>query len=300
MVYIFDGPAGSQNDEPAAIDMRLAVAEREYAPTNRELNYWPRFDSLTAGQRRYYLNWLSKRRTSIPIELGYVARGGSVPGAFEPEDFAKQAIEKALDGRSWNRDVYHTLEGFLRSIVDSDISHLVESIDNAKGRRLASPSSKSEAATAYEVPGTEPNPLHVVIDADSGEHFRAAAIRELNGDKFLIELFECLRAEIVLPAEIAQYLGICGAARTILPGTSSMDSCSTDSDAVHFQTAFTISFACPRLQLTATKSSMFTSVSRNRRFSCWISPARKRLNSSRLHPTRQVWLRCRSGTNRRW
>ena len=71
MVYIFDGPAGSQNDEPAAIDMRLPVAEREYAPTNRELNYWPRFDSLTAGQRRYYLNWLSKRRTSIPIELGY-------------------------------------------------------------------------------------------------------------------------------------------------------------------------------------------------------------------------------------
>ena len=60
----------------------------------------------------------------------YVARGGSVPGGYEPYDFTLDAIDKAMDGtRPWNREKYKTLESFLRSIIDSDINHLVESVD---------------------------------------------------------------------------------------------------------------------------------------------------------------------------
>lgn len=137
----------------------------------------------------------------------YVARGGSVPGGYEPYDLALDAIRKALDGtRPWNREAYRTLESYLRSTIDSDISHLVESIDNRFGRRLSPPSGKDETVRAYEVAGTEPDPLVVVIDKDWQARFREAALKELKGEEFLIELLECMEAEITAPQEIAEVL----------------------------------------------------------------------------------------------
>lgn len=140
----------------------------------------------------------------------YVARGGSVPGGYEPEDFALDAFQKALDdedGRTWNRATYPTLEGFLRSIINSDISHLVNSIDNAQGRRLSAPSGKDETVRAYEVPGTEDDPLQIVVDRDRQQSFQAEAMKELDGDEFLIELLKCLDAEITEPSELAILMG---------------------------------------------------------------------------------------------
>jgi hypothetical protein len=138
----------------------------------------------------------------------YVAHGGSVPGGYEPYDFALDALEKAMDGtRPWNREKYKTLESFLRSIINSDINHLVDSVDNSTGRRLASQSAKDETVAAYEVPGTEPDPLMVVIDKDWQKRFHEAAMKELNGEPFLIKLLECMEAEITEPQEIADVLG---------------------------------------------------------------------------------------------
>lgn len=138
----------------------------------------------------------------------YVARGGSVPGGYEPYDFALDAIRKALDGtRPRNREAYKTLESYLRSTIDSDISHLVESIDNRTGRRLSPPSAEDETATAYEIAGSEPDPVTVAIDKDWQARFRKAPPKELKGENFLIELLECMEAEITAPQEIAEVLG---------------------------------------------------------------------------------------------
>jgi hypothetical protein len=118
------------------------------------------------------------------------------------------AIVKALDGiRPWDRETYKTLESFLRSVINSDINHLVESVDNATGRRLAPQSGKDETVAVYEVPGTEPNPLVVVIDREWQKRFHDAAIKELNGEDFLVKLLEPLEAEITKPQEIAELLG---------------------------------------------------------------------------------------------
>jgi len=138
----------------------------------------------------------------------YVARGGSVPAGYEPYDFALDAIQKVLDGtRPWNREAYKTLESFLRSIIDSDINHLVESLDNRSGRRLSPPSGKDETVAAYEVTGTEPDPLIIVIDKDWQARFHQAAVKELKGEEFLVKLLECMEAEITEPSEIADLLG---------------------------------------------------------------------------------------------
>src|SRR6185312_2425851 len=125
------------------------------------------------------------------------ARGGSVPGGHEPYDFALDAIEKAMDGtRPWNREKYKSLEKFLCSIIDSEINQLVDSVDNATGRRLAPQSGKDETVAVYEVPGTEPHPLLVLIDKDWHSRFRDAAMKELRGEDFLIKLLDCMEAEI--------------------------------------------------------------------------------------------------------
>jgi hypothetical protein len=137
----------------------------------------------------------------------YLNRGDAVPGGYEAHDFALDAIEKMLDGRRpWNREKYQNLEAALRATIDSDVNHLVESADNARGRRLAVQASKCETAQAYVVPSTEPNPLHSVIDKDWQERFHKAAMKELKGDEFLIKLFDCLAAEFTKPEEIATML----------------------------------------------------------------------------------------------
>lgn len=137
----------------------------------------------------------------------YVNKGDAVPGGYEAYDFALDAIEKIFDGRRpWNREKYPTLESALRATIDSDINHLADSTDNARGRRLALESSKCETAKAFEVPGTEPNPLNTVVDRDWQDRFHKAAMKELKGDEFLIKIFECLAAEITKPEEIAMIL----------------------------------------------------------------------------------------------
>jgi hypothetical protein len=137
-----------------------------------------------------------------------IARGGSIPGGYEPYDLALEAITDALDGqdRNWNRQKYTTVEQFLVSIVDSKISNLVNLAENKSERRLAPPSGKDDTVTAYEIPGTERDPLLIVIDREWQTRFHEAAMKELEGDEFLVQLLECMEAEIIKPLEIAEAL----------------------------------------------------------------------------------------------
>jgi uncharacterized tellurite resistance protein B-like protein len=70
MVYLAS-TATDGTEEPAAVDVRLPVAQIAYVPSSRELGYWPRYDGLTPGQRRIYLEWLASGRAVAPPELGY-------------------------------------------------------------------------------------------------------------------------------------------------------------------------------------------------------------------------------------
>ena len=57
------------------------------------------------------------------------------------------------------------------------------------------------------MPGTEPEPLVVLIDKEWQSRFHNAALKELTGEEFLVKLFECMEAEITEPQEIADVLG---------------------------------------------------------------------------------------------
>lgn len=71
LTYFLDQRNGSQIVEPAAIDVSLPIARQGYAPTSRELPYWPKYSALTPAQRRNYLEWLAGGRHAPPAELGY-------------------------------------------------------------------------------------------------------------------------------------------------------------------------------------------------------------------------------------
>ena len=72
LTYFRDSRAGGRGDEPAAIDLALNVARHAQVSAGRELPYWPQYDGLTSGQRRYYLEWMASGRRRMPSELGYV------------------------------------------------------------------------------------------------------------------------------------------------------------------------------------------------------------------------------------
>ena len=120
----------------------------------------------------------------------YLRRGGSVPGGYEADDFALDAIGQLIDGtRNWNREKYPTLESVLRSFIDSIISKI-----------------PTTGEATFDLIGNEPTPLQIAVNRDWEEHLHNAAIAELNGDQFLEQLLECLVADITAPSEIAQLL----------------------------------------------------------------------------------------------
>lgn len=143
---------------------------------------------------------------SLTWRGAYIRKGGSVPGGYEPYDFALDAIKQLLDGsRTWNREKYSTLEAVLRSFIDSTISKTVNLVENRMERRMIP---AATGGATIDLIGDEPTPLQIVIDADWQARFHSAAMVELDGDKFLKDLFECLEADITAPLEIAQVLEV--------------------------------------------------------------------------------------------
>ncbi len=135
------------------------------------------------------------------------AKGGAVPGAAGAQDFAAEAIEAFLDGtRKWDKTKHPDFLQFLQSVVDSKISHLVESVENRKTRRINT--AKKDNEPAYRLRGKSKRPDEIVIDEEGRLRTREAVLAELGDDELAKSIFECIEAEITKPAEIAEYLGL--------------------------------------------------------------------------------------------
>jgi hypothetical protein len=134
------------------------------------------------------------------------SRGGKTPGGLEPQDLAAEAVLSVIDGtRTWNHDVAPDLLGFLRGVVDSKISHLVESLENRVTRR-ANPSGCGSANPGTIETGIDP--VEVSADAEYQERFRRLVTKAISGDKLVFKVFECLQAEITKPADMAVVLDV--------------------------------------------------------------------------------------------
>ena len=136
------------------------------------------------------------------------SRGGTVPGGIEPEDLATDVIVALIEGtRTWDQQEQPDLLQFLKSVVDSMVSHLVECVENRVTRRIDGGSHSEPTHPVFEVPDCGPDPSTVCADREERERFQVIVLEEIGNDSLAQEVFECLEASITKPAEIAKLIG---------------------------------------------------------------------------------------------
>ena len=69
ITYIIDSRITSNCAEPSAIDIALLLGPDTLHSDTQELGYWPRYDRITAVQRRIYLEWMATGRVRLPFRL---------------------------------------------------------------------------------------------------------------------------------------------------------------------------------------------------------------------------------------
>lgn len=143
---------------------------------------------------------------------------GKIPGGVQAEDLAISAIEALLigdpnqGGRSWNPDKDPDLMKFLRDIIDSKASHLVERAENSREcePHPAEGESLSDFLDRKRDHRTLPAESSQVSSDDEAENERLffALLDEVKGDPLLPQILECEWDGISRRAEIATKLGV--------------------------------------------------------------------------------------------
>lgn len=139
-------------------------------------------------------------------------RGGPnqlLPGGHGPDSIAADAIVAVIEGRRAceAKTAAETLT-FLKSVVDSMISHAVNDRENRLLR--SEPEAADDVSVDIWHPATNvaEQPAGIVADAEAARRFRGQALKLLEKEPRLTELFECLEAEIVGRRELAEYLEV--------------------------------------------------------------------------------------------
>ncbi len=132
------------------------------------------------------------------LRLHWETPSGTLSKGYEPKDLAFGAIGKVLSGeRKWE-PARHDLLTFLKSVVDSMTSHLVQSPDNFRRTR----NSRQLEDTLSRMPTAIANPEQAAVVSELVESMRAS----LKDDSELSDLFERILVG-QKPQEIALELG---------------------------------------------------------------------------------------------
>lgn len=143
--------------------------------------------------------------------------GGPTPGGKEAQDLVMGSITKVVEGeRFWDPEDQPDLFFFLKSVVDSEISHLVEGFENRRVFREAALSNKG--GEEGEMPGfwetvscPNPGPEAVLLHKERerlSERFFWGFYEHLSDSPILQKMLECILEGCVKRAEIAEGMGI--------------------------------------------------------------------------------------------
>ncbi len=168
------------------------LSEKEWEDLHKRL-------TLHAANTVFHLWWRGIRNS----------KGASVPGGLDPADIASEAIMDFIAGkRTWNSADQPDLLKFLKGVVDSKVSHLVESAENRKTRSPKPWRDHDGQEHDFEFESKESS--HETLYAD--KEFAAAALGQLraaiDGDAPVERLLDCMEAGFTTPAEIAELLGV--------------------------------------------------------------------------------------------
>lgn len=143
--------------------------------------------------------------------------GGTAPGGKEAKDLVMEAIRKVFEGdRSWTPEDHPDIFLFLKAVIDSDISHLVEGWENRHLFREATLSGKDKRegerpgfldTVSCPNPGPEVALLNKEMERFS-EKFFWGFYEELDGSPNLQKMLECISEGFFKRTDISEKMGI--------------------------------------------------------------------------------------------
>ena len=137
------------------------------------------------------------------------SRGGAPPGGVEAADLASEAIVDFLDGRrKRDPEVQPDLLTFLKGVVDSKVSHLVESVENVSTARLTEGQERGGVQAIGHSSSATVAASELIIDQEGLEQFRLRIWREIEDDNLAIQILDCYEAGLKKPAEMAEAIGV--------------------------------------------------------------------------------------------
>jgi len=135
--------------------------------------------------------------------------GGSVPGGVVAEDLAAEAITDTIQGtRVWNPQDDSDFPAFLRSVVDSKVSHLAKSLENRLSRRSPAAQTDDDPPIEQLVRDPRGDPQTVHGNQEAADNFRAMIRAEILGDDLAEGILNCLEQQITKPSEMAVLLDV--------------------------------------------------------------------------------------------
>ncbi|WP_281184606.1 hypothetical protein [Trichlorobacter lovleyi] len=145
--------------------------------------------------------------------------GGPLPEGKEIQDIVGQAVEKVLSGqRQWDPDTNPDLLLFLRSVIDSDLSHLADCWENGAIRsesttivRINDDSGEHEVNIFDSAPSPLSTPEEDILQKEDEarcEAFFWGFYETLSEKPTLQQIVECIYDDTPKPADIAQKLGV--------------------------------------------------------------------------------------------
>lgn len=135
-------------------------------------------------------------------------QGGTPSGGIQAEDLAAEAIIDLLDGRRvWDASRNPDLIDWLRDVIDSKVSHLVEGKENRVMRRFFAEMNEADVtAVSRGRIGTEQPPDESLAEAEEIARLCDSIRVEFAGDDVATRLFSCCIDGVSKPSEVAMIL----------------------------------------------------------------------------------------------
>lgn len=171
----------------------------------------PELVELTRDEWEEYLERLTLYAAKKFLYKGWIAKGGerTGPQGKAPEDIAYEAVLKVLNGeRQYNREAYSDFMHFMRSIVDSLVSHLAKSFESKRFKPMPVATTDQGDCEEFEFEGKEPAPARTCIHKDLAKKVETILTNEFKGDLVLAGILECFKADVTKPSEMALLLEV--------------------------------------------------------------------------------------------
>ena len=132
------------------------------------------------------------------------------PDGASPDDVALEAITSVIEGkRSYSPGKHGDFQNFLRSVVDSLVSHMVEKAKQRRtGRMPVTQDTDTGEYVEVETCSKESDPADVCMSREAIEVAKEVVVAHAEEDPLAMQVLECMEADITKPAEMAEALGV--------------------------------------------------------------------------------------------